>query len=224
MSSRVIDDFGSSTKTSAAVLAGGNSGRYGGCPKGLLMLPGGRSIIERTVSVIASAGISDIVICSSDPQPYRHLGREIVPDRRAGVGPLAGIEAALLRYRSRGDYLLILPCDLPAITERELLALQAGLAKMHSEVAVAVTPDRLPHPLCAIISTKLAGAVSRAIDEGRRSVGKLWRALDAHRVHFPDPAPFFNVNTPEDWHRWLLQTRFSEVPRAFDLLREKRHG
>ena len=224
MSSRVINEFDSSTKTSAAVLAGGNSGRYGGCPKGLLRLPGGRSIIERTVSVIASAGISDIVICSNDPPPYRHLGREIVPDRQAGVGPLAGIEAALLRYRSRADYLLILPCDLPAITERELLALQAGLAKMHSEVAVAVTPDRLPHPLCAIISTKLAGAVSRAIDEGRRSVGKLWRALDAHRVHFPDPTPFFNVNTPEDWHRWLLQTRSSEVARAFDLLREKRLG
>jgi molybdopterin-guanine dinucleotide biosynthesis protein A len=224
MSSRVINEFGSPTKTSAAVLAGGNSGRYGGCPKGLLMLPGGRSIIERTVSVIASAGISDIVICSNDPRPYRHLRREIVPDRRAGVGPLAGLEAALLHYRSRSDYLLILPCDLPAITERELLALQAGMAKTDSAVAVAVTPDRLPHPLCAVISTKLAGAVSRAIDEGRRGVGKLWRSLDAHLVHFSDPAPFFNVNTPEDWHRWLLQTRFAESARSFDMLGGKNLG
>ncbi|MBE9565194.1 MAG: nucleotidyltransferase family protein, partial [Proteobacteria bacterium] len=71
----MTNEFDSPTKTSAAVLAGGNSGRYGGCPKGLLRLPGGRSIIERTVSVIASAGISDIVICANDPPPYRHLRR-----------------------------------------------------------------------------------------------------------------------------------------------------
>lgn len=120
----------------AAILAGGRATRYGGVAKGLLQLPNGESIIARLVRIIGSAGVTEIVICADDPStplgtspaPYEHLGLPIIPDhagftKPAPIGPLGGIAAALRHFGGRADGVLILPCDMPAITEREIRAL-----------------------------------------------------------------------------------------------------
>ena len=191
----------------AAILAGGRSSRFHGIPKGLLALPDGASLIERTIHVVTASGIPEVTIFANDPAPYQDLRLDIVPDLRPGLGPLGGIETALLHYAGRADGVLVLPCDLPAITAREITCLRRAFAESLSPVVVAETDPSFWHPLCAIIRSDQLPAVSRALDAGRNGVYRLWRALRATPVHFDDPAPFFNVNAPDDLARWLRGER-----------------
>jgi len=52
------------------------------------------------------------------------------------------------------------------------------------------------------VHSELRETISRGIEDGWRSVHRLWRCLGAVSVHFPDGAPFLNINTPEDWAKW----------------------
>jgi molybdopterin-guanine dinucleotide biosynthesis protein A len=185
-----------------AILAGGRATRYGGAPKGLLEAAPGISIVERLVSELASAGVDDVLIVTNSLRDYRRLGLPLIPDIRPGLGPLAGIEAALAHYSDTCEAVLFLPCDLPAITARELRCLMDAFAASAAPVAVAVAEPFLWQPLCAVVHNALRETVSRALDEGRRSVRELWQEVGAIPVYFPDAAPFLNVNTAEDMAGW----------------------
>lgn len=187
----------------AGVLAGGRGKRFGGRPKGLLKVGLGLCIMERQVAELASSGVEEMIILASDPRPYRAFGPRIVPDLRMGTGPLGGIEAAVSYYASRFKATLFLPCDLPGITARQIRILKRSFLKARAGVAVAVTEGDLREPLCAVVDNRLLPAISKAIDEGKRKVGEVWQSLDLAFVHFSDPEPFFNVNTPMDLVSWL---------------------
>jgi molybdopterin-guanine dinucleotide biosynthesis protein A len=184
------------TSIPAAILAGGKATRYGGVPKGLLELPGGATIIERLLRVISKAGITEILICANDATSYAHLGHEIIADAVPDAGPLGGIAAALRHFAGRADGVLILPCDMPAITEREVGALVQAFGKSDARLVVAAAHDM--QPLCAVLRPSLLDEVLRAIESGELSVGRLWRQVGAELVRFPDPHPFANVNAPAD--------------------------
>ncbi len=194
------------TAVSGAVLAGGGAARYGGVPKGLLPLRSGTTIIAREIAELRAGGIDDVVIVANDPQPYASAGLRVIPDLRPGKGPLAGIEAALADRARRSEAVLFLPCDLPGITAAVISKLIQAFVDSPALAAVAVTERFFWQPLCTVVHNAAAPAVSRALDAGRLRVRGLWEALDALPVHFDDPAPFFNVNTPEDLARWQTQT------------------
>ncbi len=201
---------GNDRDLAAAILAGGRASRFSGCAKGLLELPGGVAIIENTLAAVAGAGIAPVTIIANDPEPYEHLSIEVVADLRPGLGPLGGIEAALFHYGGRCGGLLILPCDLPGITAREVRALRAAFAASRPPAVVAAAGDDFWHPLCAVVRADLLSAVSLALDSGRNGAYRLWRSVGAVPVHFGDAGPFFNVNTPADLDRWLLGERQAE--------------
>jgi molybdopterin-guanine dinucleotide biosynthesis protein A len=156
---------------------------------------------------LASSDLAQVIILANDPQPYRAFGPRIVPDLRAGAGPLGGIEAAVSYYARRFKATLFLPCDLPGITAGQIRILKDSFLKARAGAAVAVTEGALQEPLCAVVDNELLSAISKAIDEGRRKVGEVWQDLDAVFVRFPNPEPFFNVNTPMDWLCWLTGQR-----------------
>lgn len=187
----------------AGVLAGGRGKRFGGRPKGLLQVAPGTCIMETQVAELASSGVEEVIILANDPLPYRAFGPNIVPDLRVGTGPLGGIEAAVSYYASRFKATLFLPCDLPGITARQIRILKDSFVKARAGVAVAVTEGALREPLCAVVDNRLLPAISEAIEEGKRKVGEVWQNLEVAFVHFSDPEPFFNVNTPMDLLSWL---------------------
>jgi molybdenum cofactor guanylyltransferase len=187
----------------AGVLAGGRGKRLGGRPKGLLKVGPGTCIMEKQVAELARSGMEEVIILTNDPRPYRAIGPRIVPDLRVGTGPLGGIEAAVSYYASRFQATLFLPCDLPGITARQIRILKRSFLRARAGVAVAVTKGDLREPLCAVVDNRLLSAVSKAISEGQRKVGDVWQNMEVAFVHFPDPEPFFNVNTPADLLCWL---------------------
>ncbi|MEW6742236.1 MAG: molybdenum cofactor guanylyltransferase [Planctomycetota bacterium] len=188
-------------RLACGILAGGRGSRYDGSPKGLLEVSEGSRILDRLLAAVRSAGFGDVVLSANDSLPYREYALKTVADRRPDRGPLAGIEALLHHLQPTYEAVLVLPCDLPGITRHELLVLREAYLQGRGPLLVAQIGDAL-QPLCAIVSVGLAGAISRALDQGEDRVGRLWHKLGAVGIPFADPRPFFNINTPEDLARW----------------------
>ena len=191
-----------SVRIAGTILAGGEASRYDGAAKGLLEPRPGRTIIEKLIEEIRTAGVGDVVISANDPEPYRRFGVKVVPDLRPDVGPLAGIEAALTHYAGRCEAVLFCPCDLPGIRRREFSTLISAYEGSPSGVVVAETGDFFWQPLCSIVHNGLLPKITDAIDGNVRGVRELWDDLGAVPVHFEDETAFFNVNTPDDLVRW----------------------
>ncbi len=189
-------------RLAAAILAGGTAGRYGGAPKGLLEATPGVSILENLIRQLRSSGIDEIAIIANDPDPYSRYGLPVVPDLRTGIGPLGGIEAGMAHFAGACDAVLLLPCDLPAITAEQISALVSAWREQPALIVFARAGRFYGQPLCAVLPNASREAISKAIDDGKRKVGEVWRELGARAVDFDDPAPFFNVNTPDDMAAW----------------------
>ncbi len=186
-----------------AILAGGKASRYGGMPKGNLRLPDGSTIIDRILGTVRHSGVRDVIIVANAEEPYRAYGCEIVRDKRPGLGPLGGIESALLHYGGRCGAVLILPCDLPGITADEILTLETAFTDLQAPLVFAETDEFFPQPLCAIMHNDLHETVGQALNAGIRSPLSLWRELRGVPVRFPDEKRFFNANTPQDMAEWI---------------------
>ena len=191
-----------SSEIAGAILAGGRASRYDGAAKGLLEARPGVTIIGHLMEEMSAAGLGDVIIAANDPEPYRRFGVKVVPDLRPGGGPLAGIEAALTHYAGHCEAVLFCPCDLPGFTRREISALLSAYGESPGGVVAAETGDFFWQPLCSVVHNALLRDVTRAIDDGVRSVRELWRTFEAVPVHFEDETAFFNVNTPDDLARW----------------------
>jgi molybdopterin-guanine dinucleotide biosynthesis protein A len=96
----------------AGLFVGGRGERFGGRPKGLLVGPDGRPLIERLHGLLADAG-ADVVLVGAR-EPYASLGIEGLDDDPPGIGPLGGLRA-LLRRAGSGPA-LALACDLPFVS------------------------------------------------------------------------------------------------------------
>ena len=190
-----------------AILAGGKATRWGGIAKGLVEVAPGVTMLDRARQAMEGAGVRGIVIIATNGAPYAALGLPVIPDLRAEAGPLAGIEAALAHHAARHEATLILPCDLPGITAREARLLRAAFEETDSGVVVAVTRGSLWHPLCAVVHDRILPLITAALDHGERSVRRVWQEAGAAPVHFADPTPFINANTPEDLAQWQAEKR-----------------
>lgn len=162
-----------------AVLAGGESSRFGS-DKALAEL-GGRTLLARAVDVL-SGWCEHVVVVGRETAPAPTL-----PDwPRAGMGPLAGLAAALRHARDR-DYVTVLTCgvdsvDLPEDLPRLLVPSPAYLA---DQPVVGLWPARMVEAIEAILT-----------GEGRHSMRQFAEAIGAHPVQTAAKAA--NINTQAD--------------------------
>jgi len=153
--------------------------------------------VERAAETLGRVFDDVVIVSSREPTTtaWPH-----VPDRRTGLGPLAGVEAALLCARERGyDGAFVLACDMPLVDETTVRAVVAALG-----VAPAAAPSTRGEtdiePLCAAYRVDCLPVVTRALDRGRLAARELFGATLGRTVALPE-APFLNVNTPEDHAR-----------------------
>ncbi len=186
----------------AAILAGGNASRLDGMPKGTIETSNGVCIIERLIKELTKAGINNIVIASDNSKLYHHFGIKVISDIRAGIGPIGGIESGLVHFAGQSDAVMFVPCDMPNITAKEMLALKDAFIETGAPVVFAETAGFFWHPLCAVVHNGLVKQVSSAIDCGERKIRKVWQQVKAVRVLFDDETAFFNINNSTDMDRW----------------------
>ena len=185
-----------------AIIAGGAASRLGGAAKGALPAEGAITIVQRLIDQFHLAGVADVLIVANDAAPYADCGVRIIGDRRPGLGPLAGIEAALTDLADRADGTLLAPCDTPRYGATEMAALIDAFRAADAPVVVAQVGGFFWHPLCAVVHNGRLDRISAALDGGERSVKRLWREWGAQPCEFADDGPFANINTPEDWERF----------------------
>ena len=129
----------------------------------------------------------------------------VLPDKEAGLGPLAGIHAAL--SHSPTDWNLILAVDLPLITS-EMLTWLAHYRTDASEAAIVPRVKSRLQPLCAVYHRDLLPEVERALASRESSIHRLLERLSTRIIEEDQliangfaPETFLNVNTPEDLER-----------------------
>ena len=176
----------------AAILCGGASRRMG-VPKGGLLLPDGRSMIETIRDVMEL--ICEQVVLIGNPHGLR--GHAVVADERPDCGPLAGIEA-VLRSGTANRYLVV-PCDMPAVTPSALQRLMevSGAPMVHFD----------SQPLPCLVDASLAHLTTELLEQGVRALRAWQEAVGAEQID-PEGATFEDADTPEEFT--MLWRRFAE--------------
>ncbi len=151
------------------VLAGGRSTRMGR-DKATLRVGEG-TLVEWIVRRLGPS-FAETLVCGGSPS-----GGRGIPDRRAGAGPLAGIEAGLLAMRTEAAF--VLACDVPRASER-LAGLLLGRIGAHDVVMPRV--GEMDQPACAAYARRVATRLTRYLDGGGRRVGAFLETLDVLRV------------------------------------------
>ena len=182
----------------ALILAGGRGARLGGKDKGWIMW-GGLPLVEHA---LAALGQQDpppariLISANRNVDAYQQTGHVVVMDERPDfVGPLAGIEAGLMRCKKNN--LLVIPCDAPRLPHNLFEKLQQALTDHPAAVAAYAVTSESAQPLCCLVKPSVAGVLGKQLDTGLHAAQTWLDALEAIPVHFDDMASFTNFNTPE---------------------------
>lgn len=128
--------------------------------------------------------------------PTRAAYPQIV-DRQPGIGPIAGISAALLA-RPKAAW-LVLACDLPFVTQQTLQHLISCRAPQKIATAYRSAHDGLPEPLCAIWEPAAQEAVLGYLATGKQCPRKFLINSDTALLDLPQAQALDNVNTREEF-------------------------
>ncbi|HKQ16859.1 MAG TPA: NTP transferase domain-containing protein [Steroidobacteraceae bacterium] len=124
-------------------------------------------------------------------------GHPQIVDRQPGIGPIAGISAALLEHPKAAW--LVLACDLPFLTERTLQYLVSHRDPQKFATAYRSAHDGLPEPLCAIWEPAAREPVLAYIASGKQCPRKFLINSNVTLLDLPEPQALDNVNTVEEF-------------------------
>jgi len=187
------------TTIAGAILAGGDSKRFGGFLKSGIVIDG-KTIISRIAGTIT--GIFDeLIIVTNTPSQFKEYPDfRITGDHFHKAGPLAGIHAALKTTSCEAAF--IFAGDMPFL-DSNLIRRQISLfEERRPEALVAKTGD-LIEPLHAIYRVSLIPGLENYITGGKsRAVRDFIKGLD---VDYFEPEPgsfskkvFTNINSRSD--------------------------
>jgi molybdopterin-guanine dinucleotide biosynthesis protein A len=129
-------------------------------------------------------------------EPTRANLPQIV-DTRPGIGPIAGITAALTQHPNVAW--LVVACDLPFLTSATLEHLIARRNPRCVATAYRSAHDGLPEPLCAIWEPSARDALLAFADGGKQCPRKFLINANTHLLDLPDAAALDNVNTAQEF-------------------------
>ena len=182
----------------ALILAGGKGSRLEGRDKGWVMHKG-LPLIEHALACLAvqtPAPARILISANRNIDAYKQTGHTVVTDERENfAGPLAGVEAGLMRCKKNN--LLVIPCDTPLLPPDLFERLEAALAAYPSTLAAYAVTNDGPQPLCCLLRPAAAGWLAKYLDEQHAAAIKWLDQLGACAVHFEDATAFSNFNTME---------------------------
>ena len=183
------------------VLTGGASRRMGR-NKALIELDG-VPMARRVADALTGAGCGSVIAYGGDPVALEPLALPVQPDAHPGTGPLGGVLGALELFAdadSYAEWVLVVACDLPALTALDLAAMVAA-ARSHPGADVVVARAGRIEPTCAVWSPAAIGALRELFDAGERAVHRAIEHLASIEVDV-DRAAVRNINTPDDLDRY----------------------
>ena len=189
---------------SAVLLAAGLGTRMGR-DKAILLAPDGRPLWERQRDLLVASGAAEIIFSVRPAQTWvpRDPSLLLVHDREPGLGPLAGLVAAL--ERAMCAHLAVLAIDLPRIESAWFTALLADCASGIGVVgcrADAGSGKNFFEPLAAIYPREILPLARAALAEKKLSVHQLLATavaqglLRVRKISAAETPQFENWNEP----------------------------
>jgi molybdopterin-guanine dinucleotide biosynthesis protein A len=190
------------SRVAGIVLCGGHSRRMGR-PKAWLPI-GEETFLQRIVRVVGEA-VDEVIVVAAEGQelpplpPHIRRVDDLWPDR----GPLGGFATGLAAVGLDCEAVFLTACDMPFLTAPFVRSVVDDLLKSDSDVLVPVTKD------CFLLSAAYRTRV-RPFVEGKVRAGELRMTdlLELRCVANPIAMAFReciqNVNTPEDYERFVL--------------------
>lgn len=200
------------SRCTGVILAGGQSRRYGGAPKGLERV-GGVRIVDRVATALGAVTDS-LLLVANDPAAASWLpGVRVAGDVLEDQGSLGGIHAAL---HHAGGPVLVVAWDMPFVPP-ELLSALRGLGASADAVVPESDSRRGVEPLCAWYAPACRPAIERRLAQGDRRVVSFFDDVRLSRLpaeavrRYGDPAwLFMNVNAPDELLR--AQSHAASLP------------
>ncbi len=196
---------------SAALLVGGRGRRLGLRDKARLpSRQPGRNLVAWLVTLLRGS-VADLFLVGRADQAFPEVDCRLIVDLRPDLGPLAALETALTTART--DWLFLVGCDLPDLTQSHLDRLAA--ARRPEVDAVFFLGPRGREPVCALYHARLRSAASAALDRGERSLQRWPPARTCARVALSptEQAAWLNLNDEATLRRYLLEVE-SPQPEA----------
>jgi len=159
----------------------------------------GAHIITRTVSLLKPL-FREIILAGWPPDDPTPDGTVTVTDNFAGMGPLAGIEAAM--KASAAPWLFVFAGDMPWLSEEIITGQANALPKAPADVLIPRI-DKSLEPLHAIYNCSLHPYLESYLREGNDpAVRAFFRPLMVIYYDLPRNVKtlkvFTNINTPQD--------------------------
>jgi molybdopterin-guanine dinucleotide biosynthesis protein A len=197
------------SRTSAVVVAGGRSTRFGEHDKALAPVDG-TPMLRRVADCLVPLVDELVVNCRRDQQPAFEdaldgcgLTPRFAVDHVPDQGPVAGLRTGL--RMAAGEVAIAVACDLPGVTT-PLVGYLLSRARATDAAAVVPSTDGHRHPLCAAYDVAAAReACSRVLARGDHRLCGVLTDLDPVVTVGDDavaeragPRALANVNTPAD--------------------------
>ncbi len=196
----MVDGIGPSL--GGIVLCGGESTRMG---RSKAWLPIGEEfLLQRVVRVVGEA-VGPVVVVAAEGQEVPPLPAtvELVRDRIAGKGPLAGFLAGLEAFADRVDAVYLSAGDMPFLRPGFVRRVVESLAEF--DIAVPRVDGRR-HPLAGVYRTSVRAAAEGLLATRRAGPVHLFDVVPTRYLGpeaFADVDPgcvsLRNVNTPEEY-------------------------
>jgi molybdopterin-guanine dinucleotide biosynthesis protein A len=197
------EETGMNNKITGVIMAGGKSSRMG-TDKGLLLYQG-KPLAQYSIDILRPF-CSEMLISTHNPE-YSQFGLPLVQDVVPGCGPMGGIYSAFMI--TKAEYLLVLACDMPFVSNQTLEKLLENRFKF--DCIVPVVDDKM-EPLCAIYSSSLLPNVESRINAGNLMLRGLIMESNHRLVNFDDHVlDFRNINTPEEFERNNRKSSFNKI-------------
>ncbi len=178
-----------------ALIAGGNSSRFGQDKAGLAWQGG--SLARHLLGEMTAAGLKPLYFNAAAPVPDLPSGVPCLPDAQTGQGPLGGLESVL---KAATAPVLVAACDMPGLDAEAFRSLAAAW-KPGMRGLVARNADGW-HPLLGIYSQELLPEIERRLGAGQRAVHRLVEDEGLLPWAGAKAAWLANVNTPAEWEAW----------------------
>lgn len=184
------------TDISAILLAGGRGSRMGGIDKGLHDYRG-QPLIAHAIERIRPQVDHLIISANRNLDSYRQFSHPVITDHLDDFqGPLAGILAA--GRTAHSTWLLICPCDIPAVPLDLSVRLLAAVQERPASIALAHDGER-SQQLCLLLQRNLLDDMALYLASGKRRVISWIESHAWTQVDFSDqPDAFRNLNQETD--------------------------
>ena len=191
-------------KLSVGILAGGKSSRMGQ-NKALLTIHEKRFIDKLAEEF---GGFSEVLISAAEKSVYESMELPIVYDEHQDIGPIEGIYQIL--NAASEDYVFICAADMPFVTKK-LVAYMAEFISSDYDCYCLMDEDHI-HPLCAIYSKKVLGAVKSCIERGNYRLMGILNSVRTKYIKLEytcfDKKVVKNINTKAEYRQLCFPVIF----------------